>query len=140
MPNLIVILFNHVYLVFYVGFHCMGCVWERVWRPKTLLKTKWILWEPFLRSEPCAEHMTGMGRVMIVGFSEYFADKAFPRDTSETFYFAILAYLLHHVFTHTIYTLITHIMKGVLFREKNLEIPLRLFYFYFYFGHLITNN
>ena len=26
MPNLIVILLNHVYHVFYVGFHCMGCV------------------------------------------------------------------------------------------------------------------
>ena len=30
MPNLIVILFNLMYPVFYVGFHCKGCVCERV--------------------------------------------------------------------------------------------------------------
>ena len=29
MPNLIVILFNLVYLVFIVGFDCKGCVLER---------------------------------------------------------------------------------------------------------------
>ena len=30
MPNLIVILFNLLYLVFIVGFDCKGCVIERV--------------------------------------------------------------------------------------------------------------
>ena len=30
MPNLIVILFNLMYLIFYVGFFCKGCVRERV--------------------------------------------------------------------------------------------------------------
>jgi len=128
VPNLIVILFNHVYPIFFVEFHCIGCVWERVWRLKTLLKTKWIsrevLREAFPRSEPHVEHMTGMQRVMTVGFHEYFAGKAFLRDTRETFCFAVLAYLLHHVFTHTIYTLITHITKGVLFKEKTLDITL----------------
>ena len=34
MPNLIVILFNLLYPVFYVGFHCKSCVWESVWRFK----------------------------------------------------------------------------------------------------------
>ena len=29
MSNLIVILFNFLYLVFIVGFNCKGCVWER---------------------------------------------------------------------------------------------------------------
>ena len=42
MPNLIVILFNLMYPVFYVRFHCMGCVWERVWRLKTTLKIKGV--------------------------------------------------------------------------------------------------
>ena len=29
VPNLIVMLFNLLYLVFIVGFHCKGCVLER---------------------------------------------------------------------------------------------------------------
>ena len=36
MPNLIVILFNLLYPVFYVGFHCKDCVCERVWRLKAI--------------------------------------------------------------------------------------------------------
>ena len=55
---------------------------------------------------------------MIAGFREYFTGKAFPRDTRETFCFAILAYLLHYVFTHTIYTHITHILEEVLLERK----------------------
>ena len=129
VPNLIVIVFNHVYPVFYVGFYCMGCVWKRVWRLKTLLKTKWISqevsWEAFPRSEPRVKHMTGMWRVMTTGFREYFVGKAFLRNTRETFCFAILEYLLHHVFTHTIYTYITHILEELLFREKTLDITLK---------------
>ena len=66
-----------------------------------------ILREAFLRSAPHAEHITRMRRVMITGFHEYFAGEAFPRDTCKTFYFAILAYLLHRVFTHYISTLPT---------------------------------
>ena len=103
-----------MYTVFYVGFYCKSCVWERVWRLKTLLKIKWILREVSLEafpwSGPRVEHMTRMRRLMIAGFHEYFEGKAIPQDTRETFYFAILTYLLHHVFSHTIYTLITHIL------------------------------
>ena len=51
---------------------------------------------------------------MTAGFREYFAGKTFLRDTHETFCFAILAYLLHYVFTHTIYTYITYILEWVL--------------------------
>jgi len=65
--------------------------------------------------------MTGMQRVMTVGFREYFASKAFLQDTYETFTFSILAYLLHYAFTHTIYTVITHILKEVFFNEKTLN-------------------
>ena len=96
----------------------MGCVWERVWRLKCLLKKVWISREAFLQSEPRAEHMIGMRRVMTASFCEYFAGKAFPQNTRETFGFAILAYLLHHIFTHTIYTPITHILRGVLSKRK----------------------
>ena len=83
-----------------------------------------ISWEAFQRSEPRAEHITKMWRVMTAGFHEYFAGKAFLWDTRETFCFAILAYLLYNVFTHTIYTHITHILEGVFFREKTLAITL----------------
>ena len=74
----------------------------------------------FVRSEPRAKHMTGMRRVMTASFreyfaSKYFASKAFLRNTHKTFCYAILAYLLHHVFTRTIYTHITHILEGVFF-------------------------
>ena len=76
--------------------------------------------EAFPRSEACDQHMNGMRRVMIAGFCECLAGKAFPRDTCETFCFANLSYLIHQVSTHTIYTYIAHILKGVLFKEKTL--------------------
>ena len=92
------------------------------WRSKEF---SWVAREKTSRKvKPCAQHMTGMQRVMIAGFREYFAGKAFPWDTRETFYFAILAYLLHYIFTHTIYIIITHILRGVLFKEKTLAITL----------------
>ena len=50
------------------------------------------------------------GQIETAMFRECLAGKAFLRDTRETFCFAILSYVLHHVFTHTIYTLITHIL------------------------------
>ena len=64
MPNLIVIIFNLLYLVFIVGFDCKGCVLER-----ESVKTQAIEARRFLagisrlsfpRSEACALHMTGM--------------------------------------------------------------------------------
>ena len=72
----------------------------------------------------CAQHMTGMRRVMTAGFHKCLASKAFLRDTRETFCFGNLSYLIHQVSTHTIYTYITHILRGVLFREKTLAITL----------------
>ena len=59
-------------------------------------------------------------QMVITGFCECFASKAFLRDTRETFYFANWSYLIHQVSTHTIYTHITHILRGVLFKEKTL--------------------
>ena len=58
--------------------------------------------------------------MVIVGFHEYLAGKAFSWDTCETFCFANLLYMIHYVSTHTIYTHITHILSGVLFIEKTL--------------------
>ena len=53
MPNLIVILFNLLYPVFYVVFLCKCCVCERVWR----LKAKWRAkkFSPVVRKKPSCE-------------------------------------------------------------------------------------
>ena len=63
MPNFIVILFNLMYLVFYVGFICKGCVKKKVCEDSRLLKTKAVFAGSsqvgFLRSEACALHMIG---------------------------------------------------------------------------------
>ena len=53
------------------------------------------------------------------GFRKYLVGKAFPRSTRETFCFAKSCVLLYQVFTHTIYTPITHKLLGVFFKEKN---------------------
>ena len=57
-------------------------------------------------------------RMKTAGFRECLAGKAFPRDTRETVYFAILSFLLHYILTHTIYTIITHRCWDVLLREN----------------------
>ena len=62
--------------------------------------------------------------MVTAGFRKCLAGKAFLRDTRETFCFAILLYLMHLISTHTIYTHITHILRGVLFRGKTLAITL----------------
>ena len=104
MPNLIVFLSNHIYHIFYVGFHCMSCVWERVWRLKHLLKKVWISrevsQEAFQRSEPRVEHMTGMWRVMTASFREYFAGISRVRPSRE-----ILAKHSVLLFWHICYTI-----------------------------------
>ena len=65
-------------------FYYKSCVWERVWRLKLLLKTKWISWEDsredIPRSKPHAEHMTGMRKVMTAGV---FASNSWVRPSRE---------------------------------------------------------
>ena len=71
VPNLIVILFNLVYLVFIVGCDCKGCVLERE-SVKTQASEARRLFTGvsrliFPRSEACALHMTEMRRVCTDG-------------------------------------------------------------------------
>ena len=64
VPNLIVILFNLVYLVFIVRCDCKGCVLERECVKTQASEVRRILAGvsrlSFPRSEACALHMTGM--------------------------------------------------------------------------------
>ena len=73
VPNLIVMLFNLLYPVFIVGFHCKGCVLER-----DSVKTQATEdWRDFAdssrlsipRKEACVLHMIGMRRVRSDGDS-----------------------------------------------------------------------
>ena len=67
MPNLIVMLFNLLYPVFIVGFHCKGCVLERESVKTQAIEAMRvfasILRLSILRKEACALHMIGMRRV-----------------------------------------------------------------------------
>ena len=69
VPNLIVMLFNLLYLVFIVGFHCKGCVLERERESmKTQATEDWrdfagSSWLSIPWKEACALHMIGMWRV-----------------------------------------------------------------------------
>ena len=127
MPNLIVIMFNLLYLVFNVGFNCKSCVIKRE-SVKTQAIENWRVfagssWLSIPRNDACALHMTGMRRVRIDGdscVSRVTRGKGLPVpwDTRETFCFARLSYLIHTFCTHTIYIHITHRCWGVLQREN----------------------
>ena len=102
MPNLIVIIFNMLYSVCIVEFHCRGCVIERVvWRLKHL-KTEegftGISRLSILQSTSCALHRLKCeesGQMETTVSREYLAGKAFPRDTRETFCSVNLSSLIH---------------------------------------------
>ena len=106
VPNLIVIIFNLLYPVFIVGFHCKGCEIERVvWRLKYLKTEEGFAGISLLsipRSISCALHMLKCeesGQMETVMSREYLVSKAFPWGTlfcqpvqSDT-YFLCLHYL-----------------------------------------------
>ena len=73
VPNLIVMLFNLLYPIFIVGFHCKGCVLEKE-GVKTQATEDWrdfagSSWLSISRKEVCALHITGMRRVRSDGDS-----------------------------------------------------------------------
>ena len=122
-------MFNLLYLVFYAKFLCKGCVWESVWRLKANWRSKKFLRVAHEKPSCEVKHVPSIRleckkswQMVTVNFRECLADKAFPRDTHETFWFANLSYLIHQISTHTIYTHNTHILKGVFIREKTLVI------------------
>ena len=122
VPNLIVILFNLLYSVCIVGFHCKGCVKEKVvWRLKHL-KTK----EGFTsipRSISCALHVLECeesGQMETAVSREYLVGKAFPWDIREALArhcFAILSSLIHTFCAYYLYSYYPQ-MWGELLREN----------------------
>ena len=127
MPNLIVIMFNLMYPVVHVGFHCKSYVWERVWRLKTKWRVKKFTWVAHEKPSREVKHVLSTWleykeswQMVTAGFRGCLAGKAFSRDICETFYFANLLYLIHPIPNHTIYAHITHRCWGVLFRKKTL--------------------
>ena len=125
VPNLIVILFNRLYLVSVVGIYCKGCVIVRE-SVKTQAIEEWSVftgssWLSIPQSNSCALHMLECeesGQMETAVSREYLASKAFPRDTHETFCSASLYCLIHTFCTLTIYTHITHNCEGELQREN----------------------
>ena len=116
VPNLIVILFNFLYPVFHVRFHCKGCVWEKVWRLKANWRSNKFSQVTYEKPSYKVKHMLSTWleceeswQMVLAGFCECLTGKTFPRDTCETFYFANFSYLIHQISNHTIYTHITHI-------------------------------
>ena len=113
--------------VFYMGFLCKGCVWERVWR----LKAKWRA-KKFSRvdcEKPSHEvkHVLSTWleceeswHMVTISLREYLTGKAFSRDTRETFCFANLSYLIDQVPTHYIYQ---HIKRSAFQRENSSHYP-----------------
>ena len=131
VPNLIVIIFNLLYHVCIVGFHCKGCVIERVvWRLKHLKIEEGFVGISrlsILRSISCALHVLECGesgQMEIAVSCEYLAGKAFPWNTREVFCFASLSSLIHTFCAYTIYTHFTHKCKESFWKKtlaKHLE-------------------
>ena len=73
VPNLVVILFNFMYLVFVVGIYCKSCVIVRESvKTQTIEAIRvfaGILRLSILQKDACALHMTGMRRVITDGDS-----------------------------------------------------------------------
>ena len=73
VPNLIIILFNLLYLVFIVGFNCKGCVIKRESVKTQAIEDRRVLANSsqlsIPRNDACALHMTGMRRVRTDGDS-----------------------------------------------------------------------
>ena len=73
VPNLIVILFNLMYLVFVVGIYCKGCVIVRDSVKTQAIEARRVFTGisrlSIPRKDACALHMTGMRRVSTDGDS-----------------------------------------------------------------------
>ena len=108
-----------------MGFHCMGCLIERVvWRLKHLKTEEGFAGISRLSipwSISCALHVLECeesGQMETAMSREYLIGKAFSRDTCEAFCSASLSSLIHAFCAYIIYTHITHKCEES-FWEKN---------------------
>ena len=116
IPSQIWLQFLQSFSLYVCGINCKGWVWEigedSCFKGCTSGFRDWfatVLWAIYPRKKPRVEHMTERWRVMPgCIFCECLARKANLRRTRKTFCLVISYVLLYHVFTHTIYTLITH--------------------------------
>ena len=73
VTNLIVILFNLLYLVFIMGLYCKGCVIERDYVKTQAIEDRRVFegssWLSIPGNDACVLHMTGMRRVRTYGDS-----------------------------------------------------------------------
>ena len=126
MPNFIVIMFNLLYPMLYVGFYCKGCVWERVWRLKAKWRAKKFSRVAREKHSQKVKHVLStwleceeLWQMVTVGFRECLAGKAFPRDTHETFYFVqFVTSDTPYPYPHYIYLHYPHMLKSVFQREN----------------------
>ena len=116
IPSQIWLQFLQSFSLYVCGFNCKGWVWvigeNSSFKGWTSGFHDWLATvsqESYLQKEPRVEHMTGRWRVVLdYIFRKCFMGKANPRRTYESFSLAKSYVLLYHVFTHNIYTLITH--------------------------------
>ena len=130
MLSLIVILFNLLYPVFFVRFHYKSYVCERVWRFKTHWRSKVFSWVAHEKPSREVKHVLSAWleyeeswQMMTAGFMSVSWVKPSYKIPAKHSILPI-CYMIHQVSTHTIYIHFTHILKGVLFREKILVITL----------------
>ena len=76
--------------------------------------------------KPRVKHMTGIEESYQLSFSRLSHGKGQPSKDLQKSLFGKSYALFYQVFTHTIYTLITHKVQGVLFREKTLKNTLEI--------------
>ena len=106
MSNWIVINYVQSYVpIFYVGFICKSCVWERECENLRQLKTKIVFASSsqvsFPHSEACVLHMTGMRRVRIGWRQLVFTSVSWVRPSYEipTKHSVLLNYYIWYTFS-----------------------------------------
>ena len=130
MPNLIVILFNFLYPIFYAGFLCKGCVWERLWRLKANWKAKKFSWVACERPSRKVKHVLNTWleckeswQMVIVGLYECLAGKAPVRYPWNILFCQSIISDTPVLYSHYIYPYYPHMLRSD-FKEKTLAITL----------------
>ena len=116
-----------MYPVLYVGFVCIGCVWERMWRLKTHWRSKEISRVAHEKTSSEVKHVLSTWleceeswQIVTAGFHECFAGKAFPRNI--LFCHFVISDTLG-LYPHYIYPHYPHIESSAFQRENPSHYP-----------------